>query len=125
MVPGGQRKKGKKFEREIAALYRHYHIDDSAQAMPMSGGMEFHKGDILKRNDLSWADECKNQETTKLWEWWNQAVSQAWGSQKPVLHIKRNRVPYPLTVMKTDDYFQLRREIMDLEEQLKEKNNGI
>lgn len=113
----GRRMKGKRFEREIAALYRHHHIDDTAQPMPMSGAMEFHKGDILKKTDHEFVDECKNQETVKLWEWWGQAKNQARGLQKPVLHIKRN-LTEPVTVMSTDTYFQLRLEIQQYREQL-------
>lgn len=117
ITPKGRRKKGKRFEQWVASQYRHYHIDDTAQPMPMSGAMEFHKGDILKKTDHQYVDECKNQETTKLWEWWVQAQSQARGLQVPVLHIKRNNTN-PVTVMDTDTYFQLRREIFDLREQL-------
>lgn len=113
----GRRQKGKKFERDIAALYRHYHIDDSAQPMPMSGAMEFHKGDILKKVDHEYVDECKNQEKTSLWEWWAQATRQATGLQVPLLHIKRN-LAQPITVMSTEAYFQMRREIADLREEL-------
>lgn len=113
----GRRMKGKRFEREIAAMYRHHGIDKTAQPMPMSGAMEFHKGDILKKEDLEFVDEAKNQETVKLWEWWEQATSQARGLQVPVLHIKRN-LTEPVTVMSTDAYFQLRLEIMQYREQL-------
>lgn len=113
----GRRLKGKRFEREIAALYRHHHIDDTAQPMPMSGAMDFHKGDILKKVDYEFVDECKNQEKVQLWEWWEQAKAQAKGMQIPVLHIKRN-LTNPITVMSTDAYFQLRLEIMQLREQL-------
>lgn len=117
MKAAGKRQKGKRFEREIAALYRHHHLDDTAQAMPMSGAMEFHKSDILKKNDNEFVDECKNQETTKLWEWWAQARGQAYGQQKPVLHIKRNNTE-PVSVISTDTYFQMRLEIKQLREQL-------
>jgi hypothetical protein len=113
----GRRQKGKKFERDIAGLYRHYHIDDTAQAMPMSGAMDFHKGDILKKHDHGYVDECKNQETTHLWEWWAQATRQATGLQVPLLHIKRN-LTQPITVMSTETYFQMRRETTDLREDL-------
>lgn len=116
----GRRLKGKRFEREIAALYRHHHIDDTAQPMPMSGAMEFHKGDILKKNDNEFVDECKNAETVKLWDWWRQAQGQARGLQKPVLHIKRN-LTQPITVLNTDDYFQLRLEIKQLRELMETK----
>lgn len=113
----GRRLKGKKFEREIAALYRHHGIDDTAQPMPMSGGMAFHKGDLLKKKDNEFVDECKNQETVKLWEWWTQAQAQAKGLQKPVLHIRRN-LTEPVTVISTDTYFQMRLELKQLREQL-------
>lgn len=113
----GRRLKGKRFEREIAALYRHHHIDDTAQPMPMSGAMEFHKGDILKKIDNEFVDECKNQETVEIWKWWNQAKSQARGMQRPVLHIKRN-LTEPLSIISTDTYFDMRLEIMQLREQL-------
>lgn len=113
----GRRQKGKRFERDIAALYRHHHIDDTAQPMPMSGALEFHKGDILKKQDNEFVDECKNAETVKLWDWWKQAKSQARGLQIPVLHIKRN-LTEPVTVISTDTYFQLRLELKQLREQL-------
>ena len=117
MKAAGKRQKGKRYERQIAALYRHHGIDETAQPMPMSGAMEFHKGDILKKNDNEFVDECKNQETTKLWEWWEQAKRQCYGMQKPALHITRNLSP-SLTVISTDDYFQLRLELKQLREQL-------
>lgn len=110
------RQKGKRYEREIAALYRHYGLDDTATPMPMSGGMEFHKGDILKKKDSEWIDECKNQETTKLWEWWEQASRQAPGLHKPALHIKRNHSE-SLTVIRTEDFFQLRVELQQLRDE--------
>lgn len=113
----GRRLKGKKFEREIAALYRHHGIDDTAQPMPMSGAMEFHKGDLLKKKDYEYVDECKNAETVKLWEWWGQAQSQTKGLQKAVLHVRRN-LTQPVTIMSTDTYFQMRLEIKQLREQL-------
>ena len=111
------KQKGRRFEAEIAALYRHHHIDDSAQPMPMSGAMSFHKGDLLKKNDHEFVDECKNQEKVSLWECWSQAKAQAKGLQKPVLHIRRNHTP-PITIMDTDDWFQLRVELMQLRRQV-------
>ena len=113
----GRRQKGKAYERWLASEYRRTGLDTTAQAMPMSGAMEFHKGDILKKHDHEFVDECKNQETTKLWEWWEQTASQAHGLQKPVLHIKRNRTE-SLTVIRTSDYFQLRLELKQLREEL-------
>lgn len=113
----GRRQKGKKFERDIAALYRHHGIDASAQPMPMSGAMQFHKGDILKKHDHEFVDECKHQEAIAIWACWAQAVEQAHGQQKPALHIRRN-FHESLTVMRTEDWFQLRVELKQLREQL-------
>lgn len=116
MKAAGKRQKGKRFEREIASQYRSTGLDPTAQAMPMSGAMEFHKSDILKKNDNEFVDECKNQETTKLWEFWAQARGQAYGQQEPVLHIKRNGSE-SLSVISTKAYFQLRLELKQLREQ--------
>lgn len=113
----GRRAKGKVYERFIASEYRRTGLDPTAQAMPMSGAMEFHKGDILKKHDNEFVDECKNQETTKLWEWWDQAKGQAHGLQTPVLHLKRNRSE-SLSVISTDVYFQMRLELKQLREQI-------
>lgn len=113
----GYRKKGKGFEREIAALYRHHGIDETAQPMPMSGGMAWHKGDILKKHDHEFVDECKKVEKLNIWQCWAQAALQAKGLEIPLLHISRN-LHEPLTVMRTDTYFQLRLEILQLREEL-------
>jgi Holliday junction resolvase len=98
--------KGNKYEREIAELYRRK-LFPLAQRMPTSGAMLLHKGDILKGEIDEWVDECKCQETTKIWEWWKQATEQCNDKQKPVLHIKRNHSE-SLTIMRTEDYFKLR-----------------
>lgn len=113
----GRRQKGKAYERWIAAEYRRTGLDSTAQPMPMSGAMEFHKGDILKKQDNSFVDECKNQERLAIWACWDQAKSQVRGLQTPVLHIKRNRSE-SLSVISTEVYFQLRLELKQLREQL-------
>lgn len=117
LTAAGRRQKGKRFERDIAAEYRRSGLDTTAQPMPMSGAMEYHKGDILKEQDNEWVDECKNQESVKLWAWWQQAVNQVRGMQKPVLHIKRNHSE-SLSVIRTSDYFDMRLELKQLREQL-------
>lgn len=80
--------------------------------MPLSGGFSMLKGDIIKREHDGWMDECKNQETVKLWEWWDQARSQCGIGSRPVLHITRNNAE-ELTVIRTHDYFNLRKEIQE------------
>lgn len=89
----------------------------------MSGAMSNHKGDIWKPNDYGYVDECKNSERVQLWEWWTQAASQAQGLQIPILHISRNNSPI-LTVMNMETYFQLRLEILQLQEELTKLKEG-
>jgi len=105
--------KGNKYERDIAEMYRNK-LFPLAQRMPTSGAMLLHKGDILKGEIDEWIDECKCQETVKLWEWWKQAVEQCSEAQKPALHIKRSHSE-SLTVMRTEDYFELRERLKELE----------
>lgn len=85
----------------------------------MSGAMAHFKGDIWKPNDYGYLDECKNSERVQLWQWWEQAKSQASGLRIPVLHISRNNSPI-LTVLEAEVYFQMRKEIKDLTESLEE-----
>ena len=100
--------KGKRLEAKIAALYRQK-LEIDAQPMPMSGGMKggFAKGDILKRQFDGWVDECKNQERIAIWECWNQAREQCGFGNKPVLHFSANNKEM-LTVIRTEDYFEMR-----------------
>lgn len=113
-TPQTKKQKGNRLERKVAELYRRYDIDPKATRMPMSGAMTHFKGDIWKPNDYEYVDECKNSERVKLWEWWGQTTAQASGARIPLLHISANNRPI-LTVMEADTYFDLRREIKDLE----------
>ena len=116
-TPKSKKAKGKTLEREVAKAYRHK-LFPKAQSMPMSGAMQFNKGDIFKGVVDEWKDECKNQETTKLWEWWEQTVNQCYGLEKPVLHIKKNYSEI-LSVIRFSDYIELRETIYDLEEEIR------
>lgn len=113
------RQKGRRLEKEIAKMYRDYDIDATAEPMPMSGAMDNHKGDILKKYDHEWTDECKNQEKAKVWEWWKQTISQIRGGMKPVLFIKKNFEAEPLAIIRASDFFDMRAEI----KQLRKENN--
>lgn len=112
------RQKGRRLEKEIARMYRESGLDTTAEPMPMSGGMANHKGDLLKRHDHEWIDECKNQEKTKIWEWWTQTARQIRGLERPVLFIKKNYEAEPLAIIRARDYFDLRLEVKQLREQL-------
>lgn len=112
------RQKGRRLEKEIAHMYRQYGIDPTAEPMPMSGAMANHKGDILKKHDHEFVDECKNQEKTQIWAWWKQTASQARGLEKPVLYIKKNYETEPLAIIKASDFFDMRAELMQLRQQV-------
>lgn len=116
-TPQTKKQKGNRLERKVAEMYRHYDIDPKATRMPMSGAMTHFKGDIWKPSDYEYVDECKNSERIRLWEWWEQAESQALASRIPVLHISSNFRPI-LTVISAETYFNLRKTIRDLEEKL-------
>lgn len=94
--------KGTRLEKEIARLYRYHKIDDTARRMPLSGALSHFKGDIYKRFDIDYIDECKNHEEIKLREFWRQAKSQA-GLKTPVLHISSNYRPI-ITVITQSDF---------------------
>jgi hypothetical protein len=117
-TPRSKKQKGNRAERKVAEAYRHYGIDPKATRMPTSGAMSHFKGDIWKPTDYLWVDEVKCQERVKLWEWWSQATSQATGSQNPLLHITANFRPI-LTVMTMETYMNLRKEVMDLEAEIR------
>lgn len=112
-TPASKKAKGNRLEREIASAYRSSGLFPKAQRMPMSGAMAYHKGDIFKGELDEFVDEVKNQEKVKLWEFWEQTVSQCGAYDKPVLHISGNYRPI-LTVIRFEDYIDMRKEIKDL-----------
>ena len=99
--------KGSRLERLVAGEYRRIGIE--AKRMPLSGAFSHLKADIFKPIYDGWHDECKNQETVKLKEWWGQATSTC-GKSEPVLHISANFRPV-ITVIRTDKYIDLLKEL--------------
>lgn len=106
--------KGKRLEQKVSAAYRHYAIDETARPMPASGAFTHFKGDVWKKDDYEYLDECKNQERVQLWTWWAQASIEAGLNRVPVLHISANHRPV-LTVLALEDYMNLRKQVKDLE----------
>lgn len=119
-TPRSRKAKGNRAEMKVAELYRRYKLFPKAQRMPMSGAMTFHKSDILKGEADDWSDEVKNQERVQLWQWWEQASNQAGQFQKPILHITGNHRPI-LSVMRIEDYMNLRAELKELRDELESK----
>ena len=68
MTPQSRKAKGSRLEREVARLIRAKGLDPKASRMPLSGAMWNLKEDI--HTTLPYHMECKNQETLKIWEWW-------------------------------------------------------
>lgn len=103
--------KGNRLEYEVAKFYNRK-LDPKAKRMPTSGAMDNFKGDILKSTYDGWKDECKSRAKMSIYDFWEQTVRQAGYSEKPVLFIKANNKPI-LAVIRIEDYFDLREEILD------------
>ena len=108
--------KGSRLEHKVAEKYRRFKIDETARRMPLSGAMSHFKGDIYKRYDFRYVDECKNHETVRLSTFWQQTIDQC-GMGVPVLHVSGNYRPI-VTIMREADFDELtdgeRFEIIDI-----------
>jgi len=102
--------KGSKLERRVAEEYRKIGIE--AKRMPLSGAFSHLKSDIFKPTPDGYHDECKNQETVKLRDWWLQTTSTC-GRSIPVLHISANYRPV-ITVVSSDQWYQMLKELKDI-----------
>ena len=109
------KQKGNRLEAYIAKMYNRK-LDPHARRMPMSGAVAGFKADILKRFYDGWKDECKSRASITIYKWWEQTTSQCQGREKPVLHIKADHREV-LTVIRTEDYFDMREELKDWQDQ--------
>jgi hypothetical protein len=100
--------KGKALEAWLASELRRSGADKTAQPMPLSGALTFFKSDI--RTSLPYSFECKNQETTSVWSWYEQAKRDATGIEKPIVIFKRNYSP-PMALLSAEDLVQMIAEI--------------
>ena len=92
-----ERDKGANGEREVAAVFRAHGFD--CDRVPNSGGLRL-KGDLY--GTLPVHVEVKRQERLQLWQWWEQAASEAVDGVRPVLAFRRNRSEW-LAVVRLDD----------------------
>lgn len=92
--------KGSRLEQWVASELRRTGADKDAKRMPGSGAFQFFKSDIHTR--LPYSFECKNQETTKVWEWYEQASRDASGLEKPVVIFSRNH-SQPMALLSAAD----------------------
>lgn len=108
--------KGSKLETWLASELRRTGADPGARRMPLSGAMAHFKSDIFTK--LPYAFECKNQENTKVWEWYEQAKEQTSGLEKPVVVFKRN-YSEPMALLSAADLIDMMAEIVQLWEEKK------
>ncbi len=102
--------KGSRLEREVARMIRSY-LDIEAMRMPMSGAWSHFKTDIYSP-DFPYSVECKNSEKFQLWQYWEQAESQA-GKKTPILVHSANHRPVMVT-LKFDEFLNLVKERNEL-----------
>ena len=104
-TPKSKKAKGMRFERECAKRIEEV-LGVSAKRTPLSGAITDWKGDITTYSlPVSW--ECKNQERLNFRDAFRQAVSQASGSQMPVLLTSRNNDKQVLAVLNFEDLLLL------------------
>lgn len=55
---------------------------------------------------INYSIEAKNQETIKLYDWWEQTVKNTSQDTKPLLILRKNRKP-PLVVMDLNEFLDI------------------
>ena len=105
MKPRSAIQKGKRLEQKIASDMRKKLGSDKAVRMAGSGSGAI-KGDVFNRY---FTIEAKNQEKVKIWEWWQQTVSQVQFNKPPVLVFSGNHRPI-LVTMSLNDWLDLVKE---------------
>lgn len=53
------------------------------------------------------SSEMKNQETTHIWEWWQQTVKNTKKGTEPALFFSRNREKEPLVVVRAELFISM------------------
>ena len=84
--------KGKRLEKRVSQLIREKGLDDKARPMIGSGAFDNYKGDIYSPS-INLTFEVKNQETVKLWEYWEQAKDQEQAYKPACLIVSGNFRP--------------------------------
>ena len=107
------KQKGSRLEREVASEMRHSGLDKFAQRQPLSGAIEWMKGDV--NNSIGLSIECKNQEgMKKFWKFWQQVRDM----QNPRLIVSGNHRPI-LVCLTLKDWIDLELSNKQFNEHLK------
>lgn len=109
-----ERDKGRKGEREVAALYE-------ARGLEVRGleGSGDHLIVCASSSGITLHSETKRQETARPWAWWEQATAEAPPGAIVVVHFRRNRSPW-LAMIEARQLAYLLEVVEALESQLAE-----
>lgn len=108
MKASGKKEKGRRLELKFAKMLRK--VDPKAKRMVLSGADWAFKSDIYTK--LPYHFECKNQETMRFWDWWEQTESQASIHKTPILVHSANYRPIMVS-MKAEDFIALLKELTE------------
>lgn len=114
------REKGKRFERQLAGIFREYGYSDARRTAQYCGNT----GDASDVIGLPGIHvEAKHVEQMRLYEWMEQAVRDSAGTgEMPVVFHKKNNHKI-LVTMQLDTFFELYRE-WESGKYLEERENG-
>lgn len=96
--------KGTRLEQKFAGMIREKGLDDTATRMVLSGAAFGFETDI--RTSLPFAFECKNTETLKFWQYWEQAEKGRKPFKTPVLVYSANFRP-TMCILTAEDFLNL------------------
>lgn len=72
----------------------------------------------LAKKIFAYSVECKNQQTTSIWAWWEQTTKNVLTNTNPLLVFKRNNSK-PLIVVTLFHFMELIKENHDLKEKIR------
>lgn len=102
--------KGSRLEKKFAQMLRETGLDPEAQRMVGSGAWFGFETDI--KTTLPFAFEMKNQETFRMWPFWEQAERARKPFRDPVLVYSANNRPM-MVVMVAEDWLNLVKKAQD------------
>lgn len=102
--------KGKNFELKVAKLIRQSGLDKNARRRPLSGAEKMVAGYADLITSLPFTFELKKQEKVRIWEWFDQARSEASLSRPPVVVFSSNHRPV-MCAMEFETFLNLLKKI--------------
>lgn len=78
----------------------------------------------LAKKTFGYSVECKNQQTTSIWVWWEQTTKNVLSNTNPLLVFKRNNSK-PLVVVTLLHFMELVKENYELKEKLRISESNI